>query len=66
MEKTFKTIDEQIELLKSRNLNIKNNEKAKEILLNNNYYYLINGYKELFLNKNSKKEKFNFNKIKRN
>ena len=66
MEKTFKTINEQIELLKSRNLNIKNNEKAKEILLNNNYYYLINGYKELFLNKNSKKEKFNFNKIKRN
>lgn len=58
MEKTFKTIDEQIELLRSRNLNIENEENAKEMLLNNNYYYLINGYKDLFLDKNSKTEKF--------
>lgn len=59
MEKEFKTIDEQIELLQNRNLHIENEDIAKEILLNNNYYYLINGYKDLFLNKNSKKEKFN-------
>lgn len=58
MEKTFKTIDEQIELLQSRNLHIENKETVKEILLNNNYYYLINGYKDLFLNKNSKTEMF--------
>ncbi len=58
MEKTFKTIDEQIELLRSRNLNIENEENAKEMLLNNNYYYLINGYKDLFLDKNSKTETF--------
>ena len=58
MEKGFKTIDEQIELLQSRNLHIENKETAKEILLNNNYYYLINGYKDLFLNRNSKKEMF--------
>ena len=51
------TIDEKIELLQNRNLHIKNEDIAKEILLNNNYYYLINGYKDLFLNKNSKKEK---------
>ncbi len=58
MEKIFKTIDEQIELLQSRKLNIKNKENAKEILLNNNYYYLINGYKDLFLNRNAKTETF--------
>lgn len=58
MEKEFKTIDEQIELLQNRNLHIENEDIAREILLNNNYYYLINGYKDLFLNKNSKKEKF--------
>ena len=58
MEKEFKTIDEQIELLQSRNLHIENENIARKILLNNNYYYLINGYKDLFLNKNSKEEKF--------
>lgn len=58
MEKEFKTIEEQIELLQSRNLHIENQEIAKEILLNNNYYYLINGYKDLFLNRNSKTEMF--------
>ena len=58
MEKEFKTIDEQIELLQNRNLHIENENIAREILLNNNYYYLINGYKDVFLNKNSKEEKF--------
>lgn len=58
MKKEFKTIDEQIELLQSRDLNIESKETAKEILLNNNYYYLINGYKDLFLNRNSKTEMF--------
>ena len=50
-EKEFKTIDEQIEILRAKNLNILDNDKAKQILLNNNYYYLINGYKDLFLDK---------------
>ena len=58
MEKEFKTIDEQIELLQNRNLHIENENIARKILLNNNYYYLINGYKDVFLNKNSKDEKF--------
>ena len=57
MEKEFKTIDEQIELLQSRNLHIENKNIARKILLNNNYYYLINGYKDVFLNKNSKDER---------
>ena len=58
MEKVFKTIDEQIELLQNRNLHIEDKEIAKEILLSNNYYYLINGYKDLFLDKSSKTEAF--------
>lgn len=48
MDKEFKTIDEQIEILKNRNLNL-DDEYAKELLINNNYYYLINGYKDLFV-----------------
>lgn len=58
MEKEFKTIKEQIEILKNRNLNIKNVKIAKKILNNNNYYYLINGYKDLFIDKSRKNEKF--------
>lgn len=57
MNKEFKTIEEQIEILKERNLVI-NEENAKEIFKDNNYYYLINGYKDLFLDKNSKEEKY--------
>ena len=53
MEKEFKTIDEQIEILKSRNIIVGNYDKAYKILEKNNYYYLINGYKDLFLNKKS-------------
>ena len=58
MEKTFKTIDEQIEILKSRNIIIKDYDKAYRMLSKNNYYYLINGYKDLFIDKTSKKQKY--------
>ncbi len=46
--KDFKTIDEQIELLKSRNLIIPDVEKAKKYLLTQNYYNIINGYASYF------------------
>lgn len=58
MEKTFKTIDEQIEILKSRNIIINDYDKAYKILSKNNYYYLINGYKDLFIDKALKEEKY--------
>lgn len=58
MEKLFKTIDEQIEILKSKGLTFDNIKNANNILINNNYYYLINGYKDIFIDKNSNKEKF--------
>ena len=47
--KEFKTIEEQINLLKLRNVGFDDEENAKQILLNNNYYNIINGYKDLFL-----------------
>lgn len=58
MEKIFKTIDEQIEILKSRNIIIDDYDKAYKILSKNNYYYLINGYKDLFIDIASKEEKY--------
>ena len=46
--KTFKTLDEQIEILKSRGLIVTNLEKTKNILLRENYFF-INGYRHLFM-----------------
>ena len=60
MEKDFKTIKEQIEILKVRGVII-NDERAKEILTENNYYYLINGYKDLFVDNRSETEKYKEN-----
>lgn len=47
MDKKFKTFDEQIGILRSRGLQI--SEGSKRILEQENYYSLINGYKELFI-----------------
>lgn len=58
--KEFKTIIEEIELLKSRGLNFENEEKAKDILLNNSYYNIINGYKNPFI-KNDTSDEYNEN-----
>ena len=51
-EKDFKSIDEQLEILRSRGLTITDNEKAKDFLLRNNYYR-ISGY-SLTLRKNDR------------
>ena len=48
MNKTFKTLDEQISILQSKGLIINNKEEAKEILLRENYFFL-NGYRLLFM-----------------
>lgn len=47
-KKTFKNLDEQIEILKSRGLVITDVEKTKSILLRENYFF-INGYRHLFM-----------------
>ena len=56
--KPFKTYDEQIEILKTRNLIIDDENFAKEILAKENYYNVINGYKYLFLDNSSIDEKY--------
>ena len=45
--KIFKNLDEQIEIMKSRGLIINDVEKAKNILLRENYFF-INGYRHMF------------------
>ncbi|MDO4962960.1 MAG: Abi family protein [bacterium] len=47
-KKTFKTIDEQLDILKKRGLVILDIDKAKNILLRENYFFL-NGYRHLFV-----------------
>ena len=51
MSKPFKTVEEQIEILKSRGLIIQDEERALFFLKNKNYYELINGYKDFFIDK---------------
>ena len=48
MIKTFKTIDEQIDILKSKGLEIDDIDYAKDVLLRENYFFL-SGYRHLFL-----------------
>lgn len=50
MPKPFKTIDEQIRLLQSRKVQIKNVDFARRVLSYENYYFVINGYKDPFIN----------------
>lgn len=45
MTKEFKTIDEQIKILKDRKLLFENEEAAKQNLIRYGYYEIINGYK---------------------
>lgn len=53
----YKNIDEQIEMIKSKNIIIKNEEKAKEILIRENYYNLITKYKDIFIDMKMSKNK---------
>ena len=46
--KEFKTINEQIEILKDRGLIFKDTNMACSYLLTNNYYNIINGYGKYF------------------
>ena len=47
--KLFKTIDEQIAILQSRNMTINDETFAKEVLLYRNYYTIVNGYDDIFI-----------------
>ena len=66
-QKPFKTLDEQIALLKSRGMHISDANKAKEYLGDHTYYSVINGYSDLFWGSSSKtayKPGTNFGEIK--
>ncbi len=47
-KKIFKTLDEQIEILKSKGLIINNAAEAKDVLFRENYFF-ISGYRHLFM-----------------
>lgn len=49
MKSEYKNIEEQIELIKSKNIVIKDKERAKQVLLREGYYNLIKGYKDIFV-----------------
>ena len=48
LEKQFRNLDEQIEILKNKGLTIDDEDYAKEILLRENYFFIM-GYRHLFL-----------------
>ncbi len=52
MDKPYKSFDEQIEILQKRGLST--NEKTQIILMQEGYYSVINGYKDLFIDKEKK------------
>lgn len=54
--KVFKTLDEQVEILRSKGLIIDDIDFAKDILLRENYFF-ISGYRHIFMT-NSKENKF--------
>ena len=56
MRKEFKTLNEQINILKDRGLIIEDELKAEEILLRENYFFIM-GYRHLF-SKSAKENKF--------
>lgn len=47
--KPFRTVDQQVEILKSRGMGFGDPDGAKRFLLRENYYAVVNGYKDLFL-----------------
>lgn len=49
INKPFKTYRQQLRILRERNLQIPNGHKAMKILKRENYYSVINGYKDIFL-----------------
>ena len=53
--KVFKTIDEQVEILKQKGLVINDIDGTKDILLRENYFF-VNGYRHLFLKSTENKQ----------
>jgi len=56
INKTFKDLNEQVELLKSRNIVIHDDNKAKSDLLEINYFNLVNGHDTLLIKQKTPKQ----------
>ena len=52
-QKNFKTLDEQIEILRNKGMTINDETFAKKVLLRENYFFL-NGYRHLFMEEGDK------------
>ena len=52
-KKEFRTLDEQIDILRNKGLTINDEESAKDVLLRENYFF-INGYRSIFYTKDRK------------
>lgn len=48
-QKVFKTFNQQLKILRSRGLDVPTNGSPKRYLEKENYYNIVNGYKDLFL-----------------
>lgn len=58
MNKDFTTIDEQIRILKSRNLTFVSEETAAKVLQRFGYYNIINGYKDPYVENMNGEERY--------
>ena len=52
-KKEFRTLDEQVSIMKSKGLIMEDEDRVKDILLRENYFF-INGYRTLFFDSNRK------------
>ena len=52
-KREFRTLDEQIDILRNKGLTINNEEQTKEVLLKENYFF-INGYRNILYTKDRK------------
>lgn len=50
-DKPFRTVEEQVAILKSRGISFVDEKQAEAFLLRENYYAVVNGYKDAFLDK---------------
>ena len=57
-KKPFKTYNQQLKILRNRNLTISDGSRAIPVLKRDNYYNVINGYKDIFLEISSSNEKY--------
>ena len=60
MAKPFKTIEQQLDILRSRKLEIDDELAARNALSSYGYYEIVNGYKSFLLNSLSEEEKWKF------